>query len=352
MNPHPLVERIRVPLSPVPLLEMHRNTRVDPYSPGWLNDMLRRIGSKPFHRYPDIGRFHTLLASFLNVQESQLLITSGVDGALRSVFESLTHPGDTVVFMEPTYMMYHIYAQAYRVWPETIVSDSNFNICAQDVVNKLASGGSMLFLANPHEPVENVFSLGDLENIVSAAAKFNTTILIDEAYYGFGAETTLPLLKSYKNLLIARSFSKTFGLPSIRLGCLIGSPELIARMNSRRLAYETNTLSMAVAEMAIDQHRRFEGYTRQVTDNRLWFSKILADAGFITHGKLSNTILVKVGDSQKVAEELKRRGIQVRPGPHPAEAWISVAIGSKEAMRKFLTSLKACCKTIARLQRA
>lgn len=289
------MRRTRVDIPDEKCLQLHRNTRPEPHS--W--DM-PALDTLHLCRYPDVQKFQDKWARFLGVDPKDMLLTSGIDGACRTIFEF--HSGARFRLPEePTWAMYRVYAGAYGV----------------------RMGDDVTFLVNPAEPVERVLT----RDQISKMRRRGRILVVDEAYHGWGAETCVGL----EGVLVMRSFSKWWGMPGIRLGALIGD---VAAYAERRPAYETNSLSLAVATWALDNRGYFDAYSAQVGESRALMKKQLAEWGFETSGSVSNTIMIK---APGMAARLKARGILTRQ----LGEWVSVGVGDPSTSWRFLEAFHA-----------
>ena len=268
------------------------------------------------------------------------MLTSGVDGAIKAVFETFSTRQSKIAVLAPTYKMYEVYAEVFGTTLEKIQSQKNLSIDINEVLNAVLSN-EIVFIPNPHEPVENVFSKEQILDITRRAAANNTLVVIDEAYFMFGAPTVINLIHQCNNLLVMRSFSKGWGLPAIRLGYIAGNKELISKMTSYRLAYETNSPSLWIAGWALDNFDIFKGYIEEIVSTRTFIKDSLTEGGFKVHGSYSNTILINLSTEDHalvVHKKLRDQDIWVRELTEfpNISTWLSVTIGKKSTISKFL----------------
>ena len=113
---------------------------------------------------------------------------------------------------------------------------------------------------NPNIPISGTLSLKALRMIASHCLKTNTFLVIDEVYYPFGGPTATSLIDDFDNLFVIQSFSKAFGLASIRLGYLLGNTSNIDYVSKTRTGYESNSISIAIASFFIDNYYLVENY--------------------------------------------------------------------------------------------
>lgn len=335
------IDRIRIPVQEKEVLEMHRNARIDFYDDKIDKKLKEYLSFQKLNRYPDVDRLYDRLAKFHDIDRNNLLITSGIDGGIKTVFEMCTEEGSRIMVLTPTYGMYYAYSQAYQTEMLSIESDSRtLSISIDRLISNMNDDIDILFLPNPHEPIENVFDIEQLELVISKAQEHDILVFMDEAYYMFGAPTAISLIDKYKNLIVARTFSKGLGLPSIRLGYLIANPDLIRYLESKRFAHETNSLTIDIAVWAMDNIEIFDKYIAEVCSSRDWLITELNHRGFATHGNKSNTILINLSEEDSanyMADQLKEMDIIVRGYlPSPVSSYILVTMGSRKMVEKFL----------------
>lgn len=326
-----IIQRTRIIEPDKSYLQMHRNTRIDNHT----IDFLSELDNNLLHRYPVINDFISKYSKFLNVGENNILLTSGVDGAIRHIFETFLNKTSKIMLLEPTYAMYRVYSSAYNNNILSILPNKNTFYIDADKILRNIQKVKCVFLPNPNAPIENTFDINILKNIAEKCDKYNKILFIDEAYYGFGSETFIPYVNDYKNVFIARSFSKWFGLPSIRLGCIISNKKNIEIIESRRLAYETNRLSINVANVALNNIPYFTHYAKEINTSRQILKKEMCNLNIKTHGNVSNNILINTKLNFENEKILIRKNI-----PFPAENWISLTLGSVHNINYFLNVFK------------
>jgi len=336
-------KRIRIPVQEHEMLEMHRNARIDYYPQEIIEALKEQLSLQSLNRYPDVERLYARLAQFHQIDRGKLLITSGIDGGIKSVFEMCTQPGSRILVPTPTYGMYYAYSEAFET--ELVEIQSNpvsLGLALDGLLERIDETIEILFLPNPHVPIEHVFELEALEQIIQKAQQHEVLVFVDEAYFMFGAPTAIGLVDRYDNLIVARTFSKGLGLPAIRLGYLIANQTLITYLESKRFAHEVNSLTIDIAIWAMDHNVLFDHYVQTVCQSREWLMDRLQQQGYRTHGGRSNTILVELSDIQhanRITEALREQSIVVRGYlPEPFGKWILVTVGSQENTEKFLNT--------------
>ncbi|MGY9004075.1 MAG: aminotransferase class I/II-fold pyridoxal phosphate-dependent enzyme, partial [Rhodospirillales bacterium] len=188
----------------------------------WPPELLDKIyASAPadtLQQYPDPQPFYQELAAFLNVKPEELLFTSGIDEAIRSILMLYCEPGDGIVVTAPGYAMYQVYSQIFQINMTPVHFSPDYFLPPEELLLKIPDGTKAVFLANPSQPVENCYNLEEIRIIANFCAERDILCVIDEAYHYFGAETAIPLIHEFPNFLVLRSFSKAFGAAALRLG--------------------------------------------------------------------------------------------------------------------------------------
>jgi histidinol-phosphate aminotransferase len=231
------------------------------------------------------------------------MLTSGIDGGLKTIFEVMTEPGDLVGVAAPTYAMYKIYANLFQVTLDEIeyTDDLKFNFSAFDKF--LEQKPTVFFLPNPNQPVESAFTVNELREFAKKTLAKNCLFIIDEAYHMFGCESGIDLVNEFENVVVTRTFSKGFGVPSIRLGYLISNEANMAILSKTRLAHESNSLTNAVAEYLIDNYENVvKVYNDRVIASRDALKKTLHALDINTHGSNGNYLLLDMKNAERAKE--------------------------------------------------
>ena len=321
-------------------LRLHRNEKPD----NWPKDLLERIfNSVPetlLQRYPDTGPLYAKLADFLGIPSERLLLTSGVDEAIRVIITLTCEPGDTFAVAWPGYAMYDVYARMFQCELAPIIYTPDHFMTPAELGAKVPAGSKVLFLPNPSQPVENCFDIDGLSEIASFCLERGMMFAVDEAYYFFGAPSAIPLTESFDNVLVMRSFSKAFGAASLRLGYVVGSQKALTPLAALRLAHEANGLSLHAASVLLDC---FDSHVKpsidSICEGRDYLRRKVAEHGFTVWGDVSNYVVIDLVSNERmlmVTKALETEAIYVKGGlPAPLDHHILVTCGPKDVMAQF-----------------
>ena len=345
------IQRIRIPENRNldEGLRLNRNEKVDV----WPDDLLVKIfADKPAYFlsiYPDSSGLYKKLSNYIGVDESKIMLTSGMDSGIKNLWETMTEPGDHVGVPGPTYAMYYVYTRLFQTKltqigyiPETL------KLNWKQLNEFIDSKAIMLFIPNPNQPIEDPLSVDQIADIAERTRKNNTLFIIDEAYYMFGCETAMGLIDEYENLVILRTFSKGFGVPSIRLGYMVSNEENMNVLTKTRLAHESNSLRNAVAEYLLDHYDVVDEYVKKVIEGRSYVKEELANLHIKCNGNVGNYLLIDLVSSEKckqVVSFLEEKLIYVKGNySAPWEKYILITVGPVEIMTRFIVVMKEAKK--------
>lgn len=328
-------------------LRLDRNEKADVWPPEVLADIFLKKPDWFLSVYPESTRLYQKIAKFHGVDESELLLTSGIDGGLKTLYEVMTEPGDLVGCVAPTYAMYQVYPKLFQLNSEDILYTPDLKFGFEQFEKFLAQKPTMFFLPNPNQPIESSFDLKQLEDFARKTLAQNCLFVIDEAYHMFGAASAVELIRKYENVVIARTFSKGFGVPSIRLGYLISNRDNMSVLSKTRFAHESNALSNAVAEHLLDNYSMVEQYNARVMASRERIKQTLAGLHIAAHGANGNYLLLDLGDAARAkayVQTLRDQKIYIKgPWSPPYDRFTTITLGPIEIMERFVEATRKFC---------
>ena len=210
------------------------------------------------------------------------------------------------------------------------------------------SVNSNVVIANPNATTGISISVAEIEQILQSNP--DHAVLVDEAYVDFGGESCYRLIDRYDNLVVCRTFSKSWSMAGARLGYAIGSAGLIEDLNKIKVStnpYSINRLTMLAGTAAVDSYDYFQKNCSTIVENRTYTVAELEKLGFETLPSQANFILTRypAADGNFLYEALKSRGVLVRHWNQPRiRDYLRVTIGSKAQMDIFLNTLKDILK--------
>ncbi|MCX6905123.1 MAG: histidinol-phosphate transaminase [Verrucomicrobia bacterium] len=310
-------------LPPASIIKMASNE--NPFGPSPLALAAMESALRHTPQYPDGNSFYlkNRLAEKLAVQPTQLIFGSGSNEILEFVGHALLAPGDEVVVSQYCFAVYPIVTHLFGAKMVTVPA-RNFGHDLPAMLQAVTPKTKVMFVANPNNPM---------------------LLVMDEAYLEFIERPTdlLPLIRagSHPNLLLARTFSKIYGLAGLRLGYGIGHVELMAAFEKIRQPFNVNLVAQAGALAALDDT---EHVRRSRTNNLAglkWFEHNLRRLGIEFVPSSANFILVKVGHGTAVFEAMQKEGVIVRPmGIYQLPEWVRISIGTPDDNARCLATLQ------------
>ena len=333
-------------------LRLDRNEKVDIWPPDFLQKVFFEKPGYFLSVYPESSPLYEKLAKFHSVEIENITLSSGIDGALKSIFEIMTSPGDVVGVLSPTYAMYKIYSNLFQVQLHEIGYGEDLSLNVSNIKAFLEKKPSVLFIPNPNQPIESSLTQKEIEEIAQIALENNVLLVIDEAYALFGCDTAIPLITRYQNLVVTRTFSKAFGVPSIRLGYMLSNPENIEMLSKTRLAHESNSVCNAIAEYLLDHYEIVDNYIKEAIEGREFVRGKLLAAGYAVHGSVGNYLLIDLKNpelAEKVVAELRNALVYVKgPWSPPWNKYITITVGPVHLMEKFLDAFTKIIESLSK----
>ena len=278
------------------------------------------------------------LAGLYGVKPENVFVSNGSDEVLN--FSFMAFGGGGVVFPDISYGFYEVFADLYAINAEKIPLEADFSVDYQKYCGK----NNMVVIANPNAPTGMTIPVWQIEEIVKTNP--DAVVVIDEAYVDFGGETCLPLVKTYDNLLVTRTFSKSRCLAGGRLGYAFASPEIIADLEKIKYStnpYNINRLTLLLGEKTVEAEGYYQEKCREIEETRAWTVEKLEELGFEVLPSKANFIFVKTDkmDGGELYKMLKTKGILVRHFTNPRICQFNrVTIGTREQMQTFVNTVK------------
>ena len=298
-----------------------------------------------FNRYPDPLQ-RTLkekIAEIKNVRLAQIMTGNGSDEAIDLVFRIFCEPReDNVVAMEPTYGMYKVAADINDVEYRPVLLEENFQLNASKLLTATDKHTKAVFLCSPNNPSGNLMNREEIQTIIR---NFNGIVVIDEAYADFSTEQTwLKELDNYANLIVLHTFSKAWGLASLRCGLAFASEEIIALFNKVKYPYNVNRLTQDKALDELNHGDRKNAWVEMILTEREPLAEALKSLPVVEkiYKSDANFLLVKVRDADKTYRFLTEKGIIVRNrNKIPlCDNCLRITVGTPDENRALISALK------------
>lgn len=294
--------------------------------------------------YPDGGcvALRGKLARVYGLDASQFVIGNGSNELIELLGHVFLRPGDEVVMGNPSFAVYKLVTLLFGAKPVEVPLVRHTHDLAA-LAAAVTPRTKLIFLPSPNNPMGTANTEADLLAFARALPE-HVVFAYDEAYAEFldNPPDLRPLIREGRKVVCLRTFSKIYGLASLRVGYGYAAPELAALLNRVRQPFNANAIGQAAAIAALDD-RAF--VTACVRENRAGLVQL--EAGLRALGleivpSVANFMLVRVGDGARVFVELQKRGVIVRPmRPYGMPEWLRVTVGTPAQNERFLTTLAA-----------
>lgn len=324
-------------------IKLNTNESPFPPSPGVIRAISReQVQDLRLYSDPECGILREKIAKQFGFEKANIFVSNGSDDILNFAFMAFCDTDRCgVAFPEISYGFYQVYADLHGVNAKRIPLGSNFEVCAKDYVHI----GRTVVIANPNAPTGIALSKAEIERIV--ASNPDHVVLIDEAYVDFGAESCIDLVRQYENLLVVRTFSKSYSLAGARLGFAIGSRALIEDLEKIKYStnpYNINRLTLLAGSAAMDENDFYMQNCRIIEENRAYLTDALTALGFQVLPSKANFVFAQSPeiDGEALYRELKARGILIRHfKTESIRNFNRITIGTMEEMQALVAAVKA-----------
>jgi histidinol-phosphate aminotransferase len=318
------------------------NTNENPYppSPKVAAAIRAELGEHgdSLRQYPDAAsrRARQAAAELYGFDADWLIMANGSDELLNNLIRACANEGDEVAFIQPSYSYYGTLIDIQGAKVRNFELTADFKIA--DFPPRYT--GKLFFLTNPNAPLGITFSHSEISDI---ANRCDGILVVDEAYADFASETALPLVKQHPNLVVTRTFSKSYALAGMRLGLAVAHPQIVAALDKIRDHYHLDRLALVAAEAALRDQDYLKQRVSEICATREWFIAQLRDLGFSVIQSQANFVFASPadGDGQRVYDTLKQHKILVRHFSDPLlKHGVRISIGTRQQMEQTLEVLR------------
>jgi histidinol-phosphate aminotransferase len=302
---------------------------------------------KNVHLYPDGNAFYLKqkLAEKLGVETGNLILGNGSNEIIEFVGHALMSPGSDVIVSQYCFAIYPIVAKLFGANVISVPA-KNYGHDLPAMVKAITPNTKVIFVANPNNPTGTLAPREDVVHLINNVPK-NVLLVMDEAYFEFLNDSVdlLPLIRNGQkpNLLLMRTFSKIFGLAGLRVGYGIAVPELISALEKVRQPFNINSIAQAAALAALDDDEHLQKTRANNFNGRHFLENELRKLKLEYVPSAANFILLRVGDGQKIFNELQKLGVITRPmGGYQLPEWIRVSVGTPAENERCIEALKKC----------
>ena len=291
--------------------------------------------------YPEREPVERIVAAHFGLQREQVLLTNGVDEAIHLLCCAFLDEGDEALICTPTFFMYDVSVGMMTSRLKRVQTDDSLEFPFERFLAAITPKTKLIMVASPNNPTGATVSREHLLAIAAAAPQ--AVLMVDEAYFHFHGETTLGDVGSVPNLIVARTFSKAYGLASLRIGMLAGDARLISYVRKVSSPYNVNGVALAVLPEALADDEYLNWYVAQVAAGRERMFAALKELGVRTWPSAANFVLMDIGPRHKeLVAAMRARGVLLRdrssdPG---CEGYVRITLGVEEHVTRGIAALR------------
>ncbi len=299
-------------------------------------------------RYPDGSAFYLKneLARFLDVEVNQISVGNGSNELLELVARVFAGVGDEIIYSEHAFVVYAISTQVVGATAAEVAA-KNWGHDLPAMLATITPKTKIIYLANPNNPTGTLFLKDQWEKFISQVPK-EVIVVLDEAYIEYVEHDNyangINYLKNYPNLLISRTFSKAYGLASLRIGYMIGCKEIISYINKVRMPFNVNHLAQVAAIAALHDQSFVKRSVATNQQGMIQLTDAFKNLGLQYIPSYGNFVCVAFPHHKisvaKINEEFLKQGVILRPvANYKMPNYLRVSIGTTKEIEHFLEAL-------------
>ena len=293
-----------------------------------------------YERYPDITAklLKSKLSDYVSLPVDFIEVYNGSDDALKDIITVFVDRETHVLSYQPSYTQVN-----------TFITTNTENYMKVNIKNPLGEHeydfdyckvANVVYLVNPNNPTGKLLAVDDIEKLLKTYP--DTLFIVDEAYYEFAKQSCSHLVVSHKNLIVTRTFSKAFGLASVRLGYCMAHPDTLLHLRKIRNGKAVNALGQLCGIAALDDLDYLDSRIDEMNDAKKFFVDNLPHEYYAVDSQ-TNFVLLKTPDSKKLLNKMKDNKILIRDRSSfdNLENCVRITIGSKKQIIRVLDVINA-----------
>jgi histidinol-phosphate aminotransferase len=310
-------------------------------------ERLREVTAEGLTKYPEREPVERIVAAHFGLLPEQVLLTNGVDEAIHLLCATFLEAEDEALVWTPSFFMYDVSVKMMTSHLRKVQSDATLQFPFERFMAAITERTKLIFIASPNNPTGAVVEREHLLAIAAAAPQ--AVLMVDEAYHHFHDETAMEDLSAVPNLIVARTFSKAYGLANLRIGMLAGNAELMKYVRKVSSPYNVNGVALDCLPVALADEEYLAWYAEQVRVGRERMMDGLREMGVPFFPSQANFVLMNIGPKHKeLVAAMRGHGVLLRdrstdPG---CDGFVRITVGVEEHVTLGLAALKASLNEI------
>ena len=313
-------------------------------------------GSFDLCRYPDGSgaALKRALAHYHGIDTTWITLGNGSNDVLELAARCIVTSAHEVIYSENAFIVYHLATHSIGATPVVIPTREHKHDLAA-ILDAISARTRLIFLDNPGNPTGNWIGRAQLREFLAAVPE-NVIVVVDEAYYEYGASlcadypNSIEYLPDFPNLITTRTFSKAYGLAGLRVGYAVSHPDLADLMNRVRQPFNVNTLALLAAEIALHDQEHLRRSVAMNDQGMATLTTAFARLGLEWFESIANFVSFDLGrPADAVYQALLREGVVVRPiVEYGLPDHLRVTIGREHENATFIKALEQVLETTDR----
>lgn len=267
----------------------------------------------PLHLYPDTHSkgLKAALSRTHHIPQETIILGQGSSEIIEHVIKTYVAPGEVILTMGPTFVMYKVYADLHNARYVELPLNADFSFNVDTLIEGIQTYQPRLtIVCSPNNPTGTTLSKEILLSIVNATEEL---VLIDEAYVEFARHqpSLIYEVKHHPNMVVCRTFSKAYGLAALRLGFGVATPKVVEQLGLTKVPYNINTINQTLGEIALSRNERVKKYVADVIRRREMLKDDLEQLGFKVYPSEGNFVFVS-HPTPSLGALLAQKGVLIR----------------------------------------
>ncbi|MNJ42648.1 Histidinol-phosphate aminotransferase [compost metagenome] len=321
------------------------NLNENPYPPSKeVRKVFSRIAKEDIRVYPDAlcEELRNALAEKYQVKPEQILCGNGSSEIITLIFQACIGANSKIAIPDPSFAFYHTAAVVRQAQIVNIPTRDDFSIDIDLLIN---SGADAVVLVNPNAPTGRCLAYAEVERLVRS---FSGLVIIDEAYIDFADEqaSAVSLISSCRNVIVVRTFSKSYSLCGARVGYCFADEKMIGALLKVKTVYNVNWLSQQLALAALSAQNDLAKNTSAIRRTREFLTVKLQAMGFSVIPSQTNFVLCTPPErihAKELYERLLEKHIYVRYYDQPRLSdKLRISIGTSAQVEQLCNEIERC----------
>ncbi|SMM98044.1 Histidinol-phosphate aminotransferase [uncultured Candidatus Thioglobus sp.] len=308
-----------------------------------IGQYLAYLANAELNRYPSAGaeELQQTLRELMDIPEDFGVLLGNGSDELIQLLALACQAGDTILSVEPSFVMYQMIAKFAHLNYQGVDLDENFEIDLPVMLAAIETHKpKLIFIAYPNNPTGNTFDRTAIKKIITSTTAM---VVLDEAYYAYAEGSFLEEISNYPNLILLRTVSK-IGFAGLRLGLLISAKDTVAELDKLRLPYNINTLTQVSANFLLKEKDEIDKNAKTIIAERVKLSSALnVINGVQIYPSQANFILFKAQNANDLFEFLKKNGVLIKnlANAEKLTDCLRVTVGNSEQNQQFISLVEA-----------